>query len=94
MSLAFHSLDSTLFERALALLDEEWLSHDADLGPVLPVVLARNVGQDWHKAGTFRHHLQGVARTLTLWQQPVHVRMLGLLHSVYVRQCLRRSGEV
>ena len=46
-------------------------------------MLARNVGQDWHKAGTFRHHLVGVARSLTLWQQPRDVRLLGLLHSVY-----------
>ena len=38
--------------RAQSLLDEEWLNHDADLAPVLPAVLARNVGQDWHKAGT------------------------------------------
>ncbi|MDB5938168.1 MAG: hypothetical protein JWP77_532 [Polaromonas sp.] len=83
MNPAFHSLDNALFERALTLLDEEWLNHDPDLGPVVPTVLARNVGHDWHKAGTFRHHLQGVARTLTLWQQPVQVRMLGLLHSVY-----------
>ena len=83
MTLPFHTLDSDLFARAQALLDEEWLSHDADLAPVLPTVLARDVGQDWHKAGTFRHHLVGVARTLTLWRQPRDVRLLGLLHSVY-----------
>ncbi|MDB5932035.1 MAG: hypothetical protein JWR60_3742 [Polaromonas sp.] len=79
----FHTLDDALFNRALSLLDEEWLAHDAELGPVLPTVLARHVGQDWHKAGTFRHHLQGVARTLTLWEQPAPLRLLGLLHSVY-----------
>ncbi|SFC66932.1 hypothetical protein SAMN05216344_1298 [Polaromonas sp. OV174] len=83
MTLPFHTLDTTLFARAQALLDEEWLSHDSDLAPVLPTVLARNVGQDWHKAGTFRHHLVGVARALTLWQQPRDIRLLGLLHSVY-----------
>ena len=82
-SLPLHSLDPTLFGRAQALLDDEWLARDPDLGPVLPTVLARNVGQDWHKAGTFRHHLVGVARALTLWQQPRDVRLLGLLHSVY-----------
>lgn len=82
MSPEFRPLDSALFKRALTLLGEEWLTHNADLGPVLPVVPARNVGQNWHKAGTFRHHLQGVARTLTLWRQPVQVRLLGLLHSV------------
>jgi hypothetical protein len=76
-------LDPALFQRAMALLDEEWLQRDADLAPVLPVVLARGVGQDWHKAGTFKHHLVGVARSLAVWQQPREVRLLGLLHSVY-----------
>ncbi len=83
MHLPFQALDPHLFTRAQALLDEEWLGKDADLAPVLPTVLARNVGQDWHKAGTFRHHLVGVARSLTQWQQPRDVRLLGLLHSVY-----------
>lgn len=79
----FRALDTALFTRAQQLLDEEWLARDADLAPMLPVVLARGVGQDWHKAGTFRHHLVGVARSLALWQQPKDVRLLGLLHSVY-----------
>jgi hypothetical protein len=80
---AFQSLDPDLFARAQRLLDDDWLARDAELAPVLPTVLARGVGQDWHKAGTFRHHLVGVARTLALWQQPREVRLLGLLHSVY-----------
>ncbi|HMN20513.1 MAG TPA: tetratricopeptide repeat protein [Ottowia sp.] len=79
----FPTLDADLLARALPLLDAEWLARDADLAPVLPLVLARGVGQDWHKAGTFRHHLVGVARTLALWRQPRDVRLLGLLHSVY-----------
>ena len=83
MTLPLHPLDETMFGRARQLLDDEWLAKDADLAPVLPVVLARGVGQDWHKAGTFRHHLAGVARSLALWQQPRDVRLLGLLHSVY-----------
>ncbi len=83
MNKNFQKLDDTQLERAVSLLDEEWLQHDPDLGPVMPMVLGRGVGQDWHKAGTFRHHLVGVARTLTLWKQPAHVRLLGLLHSVY-----------
>ena len=82
-AVSFAPLAPDLHARALALLDDEWLAHDADLAPVLPIVLARGVGQDWHKAGTFRHHLVGVARTLALWQQPRDVRLLGLLHSVY-----------
>lgn len=76
-------LDPALFARAQTLLSEEWLAQDADLAPVLPLVLARGVGEDWHKAGTFRHHLVGVARSLALWGQPREVRLLGLLHSVY-----------
>ncbi|MDN4587363.1 hypothetical protein DBA29_02450 [Xenophilus aerolatus] len=82
-SLPFQALDTSMFERAQRLLDDDWLSKDVDLAPVLPMVLARGVGQDWHKAGTFRHHLVGVARTLAQWQQPPDVRLLGLLHSVY-----------
>lgn len=69
--------------KAIAMLDDEWMTQDPVLAPVLPVVLQRGVGEDWHKAGTFRHHLVGVARSLTLWQQPDDVRLLGLLHSVY-----------
>lgn len=83
MTLPLHPLDNAQLARALPLLDDEWLARDADLAPALPVVLARGVGQDWHKAGTFRHHLVGVARSLALWQQPREVRLLGLLHSVY-----------
>lgn len=81
--LSLQALDADLFTRAQALLDDDWLAQDSDLAPVLPTVLARGVGQDWHKAGTFRHHLVGVARSLALWQQPREVRLLGLLHSVY-----------
>ena len=66
VTLPLHPLDPSLFARAQALLDDEWLARDPDLGRVLPTVLARNVGQDWHKAGTFRHHLMGVARAR--WQ--------------------------
>lgn len=79
----WQTLQADLFTRAQALLDDEWLSRDEALAPVLPMVLAREVGQDWHKAGTFRHHLVGVARALALWEQPREVRLLGLLHSVY-----------
>ena len=82
MTTTLPTLNSTQLNRAVALLDEEWLAHDPELGPVMPLVLGRGVGQDWHKAGTFRHHLVGVTRTLTLWQQPLVVRQLGLLHSV------------
>jgi hypothetical protein len=68
---------------ATALLDPDWLAADAALAPLLPLVASRHVAQDWHKAGTFRQHLHGIVRTLTLWHQPDPVRFLGLLHSVY-----------
>ena len=74
---------STFLDKAIALLDDEWIAQDPVLAAVMPVVLHRGVGQDWHKAGTFKHHLVGVARSLTLWDQPDDVRLLGLLHSVY-----------
>ena len=83
MNSVFQALDSELFARAQPLLEEDWLARDTDLAAVLPTVLARGVGQDWHKVGTFRHHLVGVARSLALWNQPREVRLLGLLHSVY-----------
>ena len=83
MTLPWQRLDGELFHRAKALLEESWITQDPQLAPVLPVVLERGVGQDWHKAGTFRHHLYGVARSLALWQQPHDVQLVGLLHSVY-----------
>jgi hypothetical protein len=77
------SLHADRLSHAISMLDEEWIHQDPAIAKVVPVVLARGVGQDWHKAGTFRHHLVGVTRTLTLWQQPDEVRLLGLMHSVY-----------
>ena len=74
---------SSSLEHALKIVDDDWAAHDPLLAPVLPVVLGRGVGHDWHRAGTFKHHLLGVSRSLTLWRQPDRVRLLGLLHSVY-----------
>ena len=82
-STPFHTLDAAQWQRAKPLLDENWIQAEPTLAKALPLVLARDVGQDWHKAGTFRHHLLGVTRTLQLWQQPEDVKLLGLLHSVY-----------
>ena len=82
-AIPWQSLNQALFQRAQHLLDEHWITKDPQLAPVLPVVMERGVGQDWHKAGTFKHHLYGVARSLALWQQPHDVQLLGLLHSVY-----------
>ena len=82
-SLPLRRLDAAQWQRAKPLLDDSWIEKEPKLAAALPVVLARDVGLDWHKAGTFRHHLMGVTRTLQLWQQPEDVKLLGLLHSVY-----------
>lgn len=39
----WHRLDADLFARAQTLLEEMWLARDADLAPMLPVVLAPGV---------------------------------------------------
>jgi len=65
------------------LLAEDWQAVDPELPGQLDLILARSAGEDWHKAGTFKDHLQGVYRVLTLWNQPREVKLLGLFHSVY-----------
>lgn len=72
-----------LHPHARALLADHYAAIDADLPALLDLLFARSAGEDWHKAGTFKHHLLGVYRTLALWNQPREVRMLGLFHSVY-----------
>jgi hypothetical protein len=66
-----------------ALLADDWAAVDPALPPLLEMLFARSAGEDWHKAGTFKDHLFGVARILTLWNQPREVVLLGLFHSVY-----------
>lgn len=66
-----------------ALLSDDWAAVDPGLPPLLDLLFARSAGEDWHKAGTFKDHLLGVARILTLWDQPREVVLLGLFHSVY-----------
>ena len=56
-AIPWQSLNQALFQRAQHLLDEHWITKDPQLAPVLPVVMERGVGQDWHKAGTFKRHL-------------------------------------
>jgi hypothetical protein len=65
------------------LLADDWAKVDPELPRLLEMLFARSAGEDWHKAGTFKDHLLGVCRTLTLWDQPREVRLLGLFHSVY-----------
>ncbi|MEI2415985.1 DUF6817 domain-containing protein [Orrella sp. JC864] len=73
----------TLHPHARDLLADHYSGIDADLPELLTLLFARSAGEDWHKAGTFKHHLLGVYRTLALWNQPREVRLLGLFHSVY-----------
>jgi hypothetical protein len=77
------STSPELHPHARALLADHYAAVDADLPALLDLLFARSAGEDWHKAGTFKHHLLGVYRTLTLWNQPREVRLLGLFHSVY-----------
>ena len=63
------------------LLADDWAAVDPELPALLEMLFARSAGEDWHKAGTFKDHLLGVCRTLTLWNQPREVRLLGLSHS-------------
>lgn len=77
------SSSADLHPHARALLADHYAAVDADLPALLELLFARSAGEDWHKAGTFKHHLLGVYRTLALWNQPREVRLLGLFHSVY-----------
>ena len=77
------STATELHPLARALLADHYAAVDADLPALLDLLFARSAGEDWHKAGTFKHHLLGVYRTLALWNQPREVRLLGLFHSVY-----------
>lgn len=65
------------------LLADNHAAIDADLPSLLTLLFNRSASEDWHKAGTFKHHLLGVYRSLSLWDQPREVRLLGLFHSVY-----------
>lgn len=65
------------------LLAEHYSNIDSDFPVLADLLFSRSAGEAWHKAGTFKHHLLGVYRSLTLWDQPREVRILGLFHSVY-----------
>lgn len=66
-----------------AMLADHHAAVDADMPALMDLLFARSAGEDWHKAGTFKHHLLGVYQTLVLWDQPREIRLLGLFHSVY-----------
>ena len=81
-----------------ALLADDWAAVDPALPPLLEMLFARSAGEDWHKAGTFKDHLFGVARILTLWNQPREVVLLGPLpQRLFQRICrpeaLRRQRQ-
>jgi hypothetical protein len=66
-----------------AFLDEEYAAIDPELPLLIRLVSDRRAGRSWHKHGSFKDHLYGVYRMLTLWRQPRDVCFAGLLHSVY-----------
>ena len=49
-----------LHPQARALLADHYAAVDSDLPALLDLLFARSAGEDWHKAGTFKHHLLGV----------------------------------
>ena len=74
---------SELHPHLANLLADNYAAIDPDLPDLLKLLFERSASEDWHKAGTFKHHLLGVYRSLVLWNQPREVRLLGLFHSVY-----------
>jgi len=77
------SAPAELHRYTIDLLADNYTAIDADLPTLLSLLFERSAGEDWHKAGTFKHHLLSVYRCLVLWNQPREVRLLGLFHSVY-----------
>lgn len=73
----------TLHRYTIPFLADDFSVVDEDYHQLIKTLFSRSVAEDWHKAGTFKHHLMGVYRTLCLWEQPRAVRLLGLFHSTY-----------
>lgn len=73
----------TLHRYTVPFLGDDFTVVDEDYHKLIQTLFSRSVAEDWHKAGTFKHHLTGVYRTLSLWEQPRSVRLLGLFHSTY-----------
>ncbi|RTZ42579.1 tetratricopeptide repeat protein [Candidimonas sp. SYP-B2681] len=87
-----------LHPHTLALLADNHTAIDPDLPALLNLLFERSASEAWHKAGTFKHHLLGVYRSLVLWNQPREIRLLGLFHSVYGNEYVNltlfdREGE-
>jgi hypothetical protein len=76
-----HMVDVTRKMRSF--LKEDYAGVDPQIGEVLSVLDQKSAAEDWHKHGTFKDHLTGVYRMLSLWEQPKDVCLCGLLHSVY-----------
>lgn len=66
-----------------AFLEDDHAAIDPDLPDFLRMMGQRRAGRSWHKHGSFKDHLYGTYRMLTLWRQPREVCLAGLLHSVY-----------
>lgn len=74
---------SPITDRVRAFLVDDFAAIDPQLPSLLAILDERRAAEDWHKHGTFKEHLLGVYRILSLWRQPKDVCLCGLLHSVY-----------
>lgn len=66
-----------------AFLEDDYAKINRDLPKTMALLIQRRAGRSWHKHGSFKDHLFGIYRALTLWGQPNDVAMCGLFHSVY-----------
>ena len=66
-----------------AFLADDYPAIDPHLPQVMRLLNERRAGQSWHKHGTFKDHLVGTFRMLTLWGQAPETAYCGLFHSVY-----------
>jgi len=77
---------AVLSGKVRAFLVEDFAAVDPELPPLLDLLNRHHLAQCWHRHGSFRDHLVGVCRILSLWEQPREVRLFGLLHSVYINK--------
>ncbi|EWM27271.1 Tetratricopeptide-like helical [Nannochloropsis gaditana] len=76
-------ISSRFTEVAKALLAEDWARVDTRVPHLLARLTERGAHQCWHKHGTFKQHLLGVWKILSLWEQPQTLARCGLYHSAY-----------
>lgn len=66
-----------------AFLEDDHAAIDPALPALVRLMAQHRAGRSWHKHGSFKDHLYGTYRVLTLWRQPREICLCGLLHSVY-----------